>query len=98
MVLPLQRLEAYSLRYPQEILQVWAQRASGEDCLLVFKGFSSSLTQGTAPDPDLPLLTAEEPILSLDRLQAPYQPQTPQYLEQGIPWEVMAQRLEAQGL
>lgn len=98
MVLPLQRLEAYSLRYPQEILQVWAQRSTGDDCLLVFKGFSSSLTQGTMADPEIPLLGAEEPILRIDRLQSPYQAQQPQYLEQGIAWEEMARRLGVLGL
>jgi hypothetical protein len=96
--LPIQRLEQYTLRWPQEVLMVSAQVGEEEDYVVVFRGFSSSLMRPTAADPEVPVLPAEAVILSLDRLQGPYQPDNPQYLEQDIPWAEFSDRLQALGL
>lgn len=99
MALPIQRLEQYSLRYPQDVLRLRVQKATGtdqgEDEILVFKGFSSSLVFPTDTDPDIPLVTEADHILSLDRLASPYQGEATPILEGNIPWEIMAQRLQA---
>ncbi|AFY62342.1 hypothetical protein [Synechococcus sp. PCC 6312] len=89
---PLQQLEAYSQQHPQEVLLVSARWLDGanreqEDCVMVFKGFSSSLMHSTAVDPDLPVLPTQAEILTIDRLASPYHPDQPQYLEQNLTWE-----------
>lgn len=95
---PIQRLEQYTLRYPQEVLLVSAILAGDTDEIAIFKGFSSSLCRPTAFDPDVPVLSPEAEIVAIARLQSPYQPENPNYLEQGIPWPEMAQRLQELGL
>jgi hypothetical protein len=37
-------------------------------------------------------------ILSIDRLVAPYNPQSPQYIQQDLTWEMMEKLLEAIGI
>jgi hypothetical protein len=92
------RLEQYSLKYPQEVLLVEVEQEGEADQILVFKGFTSSLTGATAYDPDVPVLSEEAKIISIDRAQSPYSPDNPQYIEQGISWETMEQRLTQLGL
>lgn len=45
--------------------------------------------RSTAPDPDTPVLPENARILTIDRLQGPYNPAQPQYLQQGLTWETM---------
>ncbi|MEN9257136.1 MAG: hypothetical protein Q6L55_00200 [Gloeomargarita sp. SRBZ-1_bins_9] len=94
---PIERLENYSRFHPREVLRltVWEGDETGE--VLVYKGFSSSLTSPTAFDPDVPVLSPQAQILWVDRLSAPYDPQNPRYLEQHIPWDEFAQRLDRLG-
>ncbi|MDR9402839.1 MAG: hypothetical protein RI580_05305 [Halothece sp. Uz-M2-17] len=92
------RLEQYTLKHPQEVLLLEVETAGETDQILIFKGFSSSLTGATAYDPDVPVLAENATILKIDRAQSPYSPDNPQYLEQGISWETMEQRLNALGL
>lgn len=92
------RLEQYSLKYPQEVLLVEVEQEGEADQVLVFKGLTSSLTGATAYDPDVPVLSEEAKIISIDRAQSPYSPDNPQYIEQGISWETMEQRLTQLGL
>ncbi|AFZ48927.1 DUF7734 family protein [Dactylococcopsis salina] len=92
------RLEQYTLKHPQEVLLLEVETEGETDRILIFKGFSSSLTGATAYDPDVPVLSEEATILSIDRAVSPYSPENPQYLEQGISWETMAQRLDQLGL
>ncbi len=95
---PGQRLEAYTLKYPQEVLLVDTRIAGEEDCVAIFRGFSSSLMRPTAFDPDVPVLPAEAEIIAIHRLQGPYHPDQPHYLERDLPWAVMDDRLQALGL
>lgn len=94
----LARLEQYTLRSPQEVLLVTAWEAGEENCVLIFRGFSSSLTCPTVTDPDVPILGAGAEIHAIDRLMAPYNPEQPQYLEQGIALHTMLRRLDERGL
>lgn len=97
-LLPIHRLEQYSLRFPQEVLVVNGVVDGEADTVIVFRGFSSSLARPTAFDPETPVLPAEAMIHQIDRLQGPYQPDSPQYLEQGIAWSEFRDRLTAMGL
>ncbi len=80
-------LEQYSTRHPQEVLLVQLRWQGEADEVMIFKGFSSSLTRPTAYDPDVPIIPEDAEILAIARLQAPYQPHAPQYIAQGLTWE-----------
>jgi hypothetical protein len=87
------RLEQYTLKHPQEVLLVTAEIDGEPDQITIFKGFSSSLMRPTAFDPDVPMLPAGAQIISVDRLQAPYNPDAPRYLEAGLSLEKVEQLL-----
>lgn len=97
-VLPIQRLEQYTFRFPDEVLMVNAQVNGEDDFVVVFRGFSSSLVNPTAADPEVPVLSAEAAIETIDRLQGPYTPENPQFLERDIPWREFSDRLTQLGL
>lgn len=78
------QLEDYTLKHPQEVLIVHAAFEGETDQIVIFKGFSSSLMRPTAFDPEVPVLPSSAVVLHIDRLQGPYQPQSPQYLERNI--------------
>jgi hypothetical protein len=92
------RLEQYTLKRPQEVLLVTAEVAGEPDEIAIFKGFSSSLMRSTAFDPDVPVLSADAKIVAIDRLVAPYRPDQPQYIQQGLTWEEMQGLLEEVGV
>ena len=83
------RLEKYTTKRPQEVLIVTVELDQEEDKILIFKGFSSSLVRPTAFDPDVPILAADAKILKIDRLQSPYNPAAPRYIQKGLAWEGM---------
>lgn len=82
-----QRLEQYTLQCPQELLMVKAEIDGELDEIAIYRGFSSSLTRPTAFDIDIPILPADAHILSIDRLQGPYDPAQPRYIQKGLSWE-----------
>ncbi len=92
------RLEQYTLKHPQEVLLVTAEIAGEMDQVIIYKGYSSSLMRPTAADLEVPVLPATAQILSLDRLQGPYNPNQPRYLQQGLTWEDFQPLLAAAGL
>lgn len=78
------RLEQYTIRHPQEVLLVNI-RVNGEpDQIAIFKGFSSSLMRPTAYDPDVPVLPEDAEIFTIDRLESPFDPAAPRYIQQGL--------------
>jgi hypothetical protein len=81
-----QKLEAYSSKNPQEVLLVKLEIDGEFDEVMIFKGFSSSLMRSTAFDPDVPVISDRAEILTIDRLKAPYKPNQPAYIEQGMTW------------
>jgi hypothetical protein len=83
------RLEQYTLKRPQEVLLVEAEIAGELDQIIIFKGFSSSLINPTAFDPEIPILSEDAKIISIDRLASPYSPNNPRYIEKGLTLETM---------
>ena len=92
------RLEQYTLKRPREVLLVQAEVSGELDQVAIFKGFSSSLMRPTAFDPDIPILPETAKIFSIDRLEGPYNPQTPRYLQKDLTWEEMEVLLAEVGL
>lgn len=92
------RLEQYTIKHPAEVLLVTAYVRGEEEQLLVFRGFSSSLTGATAFDPDVPVLPDEAEIATIDRLQAPYRPEAPRYLQRAISLDDMETLLKQTGV
>lgn len=93
-----QRLEQYTIKRPQEVLLVETEIAGEADQIVIFKGFSSSLMHSTAFDPEVPVLSKDANIISIDRLASPYNPDAPQYLEQGLSLTQMEELLAQVGL
>jgi hypothetical protein len=92
------RLEKYSAIAPQEVLIVTVETDGVSDRIAVFKGFSSSLTRPTAFDPEIPVIPDTARIVAIDRVASPYNPQSPQYIQQGITWEAFQPLLTALGI
>jgi hypothetical protein len=86
-----QQLETYSSSHPHEVLLVKLEIDGEPDEVMIFKGFSSSLMRSTAYDPDVPMISEQANILSIDRLTAPYKPNQPNYIQQAITWEQFQQ-------
>ncbi|NJO39435.1 MAG: hypothetical protein HC769_38005 [Cyanobacteria bacterium CRU_2_1] len=83
------RLEQYTLKCPREVLLVTVEIGDEVDQIAIFKGFSSSLMRPTAFDPDIPVMPEDARIVAIDRLVSPYNPQSPQYIQQGLSVEAM---------
>jgi|SRR5579883_1682643 len=92
------RLEQYTEKRPQEVLLVTAEIDGEADQIVIFRGFSSSLVRSTAFDPDVPVLPSQSVIHTIDRLQSPYDPGNPKYIQQGLTWETMQPLLKAAGV
>lgn len=88
-----QKLEQYTLQHPQEVLIVNIEVLGNIHEVIIYKGFSSSLTSQTAFDPDIPVIPPDAKIINIDRVRSPYQPDAPQYLQRGLSWEDMEQLL-----
>lgn len=88
------RLEQYTVKRPQEVLLVAAEIEGETDEIAIFKGFSSSLTRPTSFDPDVPVIPEGAKIIKIDRLKSPYNPEDPQYIQQGISLELMESLLK----
>ena len=77
----LSELESISRDRPDRALRLQGQMGDGEALeVVIFRGFSSSLTHPTAFDPDQPLLPSEATIESAVLLQAPLNPVAEQVL------------------
>jgi hypothetical protein len=80
------RLEQYTVQFPREVLLVSIEVTGIPDQIAIFKGFSSSLMCPTAFDPEVPMIPEGAVILSVDRLQGPYNPNSPKYIQRGMTW------------
>ncbi|MBE9223343.1 hypothetical protein IQ215_11605 [Cyanobacterium stanieri LEGE 03274] len=78
------KIEEYTKENPQWLVIVKAEENGQNLEIMTFRGFSSSLTGATEYDPDLPVLSSSGIILSVDLLQAPYNPVNPLYIEQNL--------------
>ena len=82
----LSELESISRDRPDRALRLQGQMGDGEPLeVVIFRGFSSSLTHPTAFDPDQPLLPSEATINSAVLLQAPLNPAAEQVLSGPLP-------------
>jgi hypothetical protein len=79
-------LEQYSRQNPQEVLLVSLTVDGVPDQVAIFKGFSSSLMSPTAFDPDVPMIPDHAVIESIDRLESPYNPNNPRYIQRHLRW------------
>ncbi|MBW4539392.1 MAG: hypothetical protein KME43_09615 [Myxacorys chilensis ATA2-1-KO14] len=92
------RLEQYTIKRPREVLLA-SIRVDGQlDQVAIFKGFSSSLMNPTSFDPDIPVLPDHAEIDTVDRLESPYNPKSPRYIEQGLSWKAFEPLLAAIGV
>ena len=92
------RLEQYTIKQPNQVLIVKVVIDEQPDEIVIFKGFSSSLMNSTAFNPDIPVLPETTKIISIDLLASPYNPETPIYIQQGLTWEQMQSLLIEVGL
>lgn len=90
-------LEVYTQAHPEEVLVVTAQVQGETEIVLIFRGFSSSLTRPTAFDPDIPILDDTATIETIDRIASPYNPDNPQYIERGLTLGQMEALIEKRG-
>ncbi|MEL7084087.1 MAG: hypothetical protein AAGM36_06275 [Cyanobacteria bacterium J06597_1] len=91
-MLPIEKLEAYTVECSNEVLVVQASVDGVADEIVVFRGYSSSTVRPTAADLNVPVLPEGGAIVSISRLKAPYNPQSPDVLEADISWDEFAQR------
>ncbi|AKG23615.1 DUF7734 family protein [Calothrix sp. 336/3] len=92
------RLEQYTQKRPQEVLLVTAEIEGEEDQIVIFKGFSSSLTRPTAFDAEIPVLPDTGKIINIDIALSPYNPDKPAYIQQGLTEEEILEILEKLGI
>jgi hypothetical protein len=92
------RLEQYTLKCPNEVLLVAIETDGQTDEVAIFKGFSSSLMNPTAFDPDVPVVDDQASVLSVDRLKSPYNPNDPHYIQTGISWGEFEALLSSMGV
>ncbi len=85
----IQQLEQYTIQHPQEVLLITIKIEEEMDQLMIFKGFSSSIMKPTEFNPDVPMLSDTANIISIDRIQSPYNPNNPNYIEKGLTWKEM---------
>ncbi|XP_024994624.1 uncharacterized protein LOC112527981 [Cynara cardunculus var. scolymus] len=77
-------LEFYSQVAKNEALLVKAVVDDEEVEILVFKGFSSSLSSGTSFDPTRSILPAKAVIKCIDRVKGPFDPSNIDYIEKDL--------------
>ncbi|KAG5554145.1 hypothetical protein RHGRI_011876 [Rhododendron griersonianum] len=87
-------LEIYSQSARDEALMVRALVDEEEAEVLIFRGFSSSLSYRTSPDPSRSILPARAVIKSIDRVRGPFDPSNIEYLEKGLTWDAFKSRLQ----
>ncbi|CAN6479824.1 unnamed protein product [Victoria cruziana] len=80
-------LEAYTQSARNEVLLVQALVDDQEEEILIFKGFSSSLSYGTSPDPSRSILPARAVIRTIQRIKGPFDPSNMEYIEKDLTWQ-----------
>ncbi|KAM0850850.1 hypothetical protein ACQ4PT_052809 [Festuca glaucescens] len=88
------RLEAYSEGARGQALLVNATVDGETEVVLVFKGFSSSVSGRTAPDPAMSVLPERAIIQSVDVVEGPFDPNNIEYIEKDVSWEDFKSRLQ----
>nr|XP_043608315.1 uncharacterized protein LOC122580106 [Erigeron canadensis] len=86
-------LEFYS-QIAQEALLVKAIVDDQEVEVLIFKGFSSSLSSETPPDPTRSILPERAVIKGIDRVKGPFDPSNIDYIEKDLTVEAFKEVVE----
>ncbi|XP_044491060.1 uncharacterized protein LOC123215068 [Mangifera indica] len=86
-------LEIYTQSARGEALLVKALVDEREEEVLIFRGFSSSLSGRTSPDPSKSVVPARAVIKSIDRIKGPFDPSNIEYIEKHIQWKAFKPRL-----
>ncbi|KAK1288295.1 hypothetical protein QJS10_CPB19g01492 [Acorus calamus] len=87
-------LESYTESARERALLVRATVDGHEAQVLVFKGFSSSLSGRTSYDPSRSVLPGRAIIKSIDVIRGPFDPSNIEYLEKDLTWEAFQSRLQ----
>ncbi|WVZ60266.1 hypothetical protein U9M48_010313 [Paspalum notatum var. saurae] len=88
------RMERYTEDARDQALLVKAQVDDEVEVVLIFKGFSSSLSGRTAADPARSVLPERAIIQSVDVVKGPFDPNNIEYLEKGVEWDDFRSRLQ----
>jgi len=88
------RLEQYTVKNPLEVLKVTIENNSQTSEIIIFKGFSSYLTDATPEDPEVSLIPEIAIIVTIDRLKSPFNPKHPEYIQKGLSWTEIEELLE----
>ncbi|KAG2546420.1 uncharacterized protein LOC120649993 [Panicum virgatum] len=88
------RMERYTEDARDQALLVKARVDDEVEVVLTFKGFSSSLSGGTAADPARSILPERAIIQSVDVVKGPFDPNNIEYLEKGVEWDDFKSRLQ----
>ncbi len=80
------RLELYSKKRPSEVLKITIECNDEQSEILIFKGFSSCLSNATPYDPEVELIPQQANIVNIDILPSPYDPSSPKYIQKGLSW------------
>ncbi|MED6132766.1 hypothetical protein PIB30_021893 [Stylosanthes scabra] len=86
-------LEYYSQSARGEALLVHAIVDQEEVDVLIFKGFSSSLSYSTSPDLTRSILPERAVIKTIDRIKGPFDPDNIVYLQKDVTWEDFKKKL-----
>ncbi|MCS6959456.1 MAG: hypothetical protein RMK91_05335 [Pseudanabaenaceae cyanobacterium SKYGB_i_bin29] len=81
------QLEEYTTKHKDEALLVTIVVDDEEQQLIVFRGFTSSLTNPTPANPEEPVIPPGAELKTIDRVRAPYNPAAPVYLQRGLTWQ-----------
>ncbi|KAK1263920.1 hypothetical protein QJS04_geneDACA012000 [Acorus gramineus] len=87
-------LESYTESVREKALLVRATVDGHEAQVLVFKGFSSSLSGRTSYDPSRSVLPGRAIIKSIDVIRGPFDHSNIEYLEKDLTWEAFQSRLQ----
>ncbi|GJM96392.1 hypothetical protein PR202_ga13220 [Eleusine coracana subsp. coracana] len=87
-------LERYSEDARDQALLVKARVDDEVEVVLVFRGFSSSLSGITATDPSMSVLPERAIIQSVDVVKGPFDPNNIEYLEKAVEWNDFKSRLQ----
>ncbi|KAL6909480.1 hypothetical protein ACP4OV_001761 [Aristida adscensionis] len=88
------RLERYSEGARDQALLVKARVDDELEVVLVFRGFSSSLSGSTAADLSRSVLPERAIIQSVDVVRGPFDPNNIEYMEKDVAWNDFKSRLQ----
>jgi hypothetical protein len=80
------QLEDYTIKHKNEALILTIVVDETEQQLVVFRGFTSSLTNPTPANPEDPVIPAGAELKTIDRVKAPFNPNNPNYIDRGLTW------------